>query len=206
MTSAKMTHGLPLASAPLSPPLLLELPPAVLRRRDDEIDALAGRGLPRAISAEDIRVVRAHGIELILFEAGGNRYAVAAAEVQRVSRLAGDAFEETEPGVRPMQVDLVRSLTGRPVERTPESRLLVCVQDGGAHEVAVDAVHTLFHSPATAIHPMPGFIARGTTLPYVWGFAEAPDAQLVALLELRHLLARHAGTQGPGSESSLKER
>ena len=54
MPTAEMTHGIPLASTPLSPPLLLELRAAVLRTRDDEIGALARRGLPCAISAEDI--------------------------------------------------------------------------------------------------------------------------------------------------------
>ena len=54
MTAAQMTHGLPLASTPTSPRLLLELPLVALRRPHDDLVALTGRDLPCLISAEDI--------------------------------------------------------------------------------------------------------------------------------------------------------
>ncbi len=53
MSNAKISPGFRLASAPISAPRHLEWRPAVLRGRGTDLDALAGRRQPCAISASD---------------------------------------------------------------------------------------------------------------------------------------------------------
>ncbi len=122
---------------------------------------------------------------LLLFKAGGARFAVEAASVQRIAS-ADWRPDPSGPDDTGAQVVSLSAELGLPV--TAEDRTLVVDADGGAWGFKVDSIDSEVLGDFK-VHPVPQLLARWMEPVVISGVADRPSpGELVHVLDLRALV------------------